>query len=62
MLLHIPWKSESNSSLAHSYGYQNSYSTTTYGAQGGADGGGFVQAGYGGSQGGSQDSPGGSKA
>ncbi|PQE13698.1 replication factor A2 protein [Rutstroemia sp. NJR-2017a BVV2] len=46
------------------YGYSNNYSTTTYGAQGGADGGGFVQGGgggYGGSQGGSQDSPGGSK-
>ncbi|KAI9649871.1 Replication factor A protein 2 [Ciborinia camelliae] len=48
--------------MSNNYGYQNSYTTTTYGAQGGVDGGGFVQGGgYGGSQGGSQDSPGGSK-
>lgn len=38
--------------------YGGGYSTTSYGAQGGADGGGFVPGGYG-SQGGSQDSPGG---
>jgi len=43
------------------YGYGGGYSTTSYGAQGGADGGGFV-AGYGGSsQAGSQDTPGGTK-
>ncbi|TGO23500.1 hypothetical protein BPAE_0130g00180 [Botrytis paeoniae] len=47
--------------MSNNYGYQNNYSTTSYGAQGGADGGGFVQGGYGGSQGGSQESPGGSK-
>jgi len=35
------------------YGYGGGYSTTTYGAQGGAEGGGFV----GGSQAGSQDTP-----
>ncbi|ESZ95185.1 hypothetical protein SBOR_4416 [Sclerotinia borealis F-4128] len=51
--------------MSNNYGYQNNNypTTTTYSAQGGADGGGFVQGGggYAGSQGGSQDSPGGSK-
>ncbi|KAI9847775.1 MAG: replication factor A protein 2 [Thelocarpon superellum] len=42
-----------------SYDYSNGYSTTTYGAQGGASGGGFVN--QAGSQGGSQASPSGSK-
>jgi hypothetical protein len=46
--------------LSANYGYGGGYSTTSYGGQGGADGGGFV-AGYGGSQQGSQDTPGGSK-
>lgn len=41
-----------------SYGYGGGYSTTNYGAQGGADGGGFVPDG---SQGGSQGTPGGGK-
>jgi len=45
------------------YGGGNNYTTTTsYGAQGGAEGGGFMQTGYGGSQGGSQDTGGGSKS
>ncbi|KFX97159.1 hypothetical protein V490_02937 [Pseudogymnoascus sp. VKM F-3557] len=44
--------------MATSYGYGGSYTTTSYGAQGGAEGGGFMG---GGSQAGSQDTPGGSK-
>jgi hypothetical protein len=42
---------------AYSNNYGGGYSTTNYSAQGGADGGGFMN----GSQGGSQDTPGGSK-
>ena len=37
------------------YGYGGGYTATSYGAQGGAEGGGFLN----GSQAGSQDSPGG---
>ncbi|KFY22692.1 hypothetical protein V493_06406 [Pseudogymnoascus sp. VKM F-4281 (FW-2241)] len=44
--------------MATSYGYGGSYTTTSYGAQGGAEGGGFMG---GASQTGSQDTPGGSK-
>ncbi|KAH0545579.1 hypothetical protein FGG08_000410 [Glutinoglossum americanum] len=40
-----------------SYDYNNQYQTTSYGAQGGMGGGGFISQ-YGGSQGGSQNSPG----
>ena len=43
---------------AANYGYGGNYSTTSYGAQGGADGGGFVA---GSGESGSQDTPGGSK-
>lgn len=40
--------------LAMDYGYSNQYSTTSYGAQGGANGGGFLNQG-------SQDSPAGGR-
>lgn len=47
-----------NSVFPANYGYGNeNYSTTAYGAQGGIDGGGFL----GGTQGGSQTNPEGSK-
>lgn len=50
----VPLKLHANKMIAGMYGYSNGgdYSTTSYGAQGGAEGGGFL-----GSQGGSQDSP-----
>jgi replication factor A2 len=42
------------------YDYNNQYQTTSYGAQGGSTGGGFLN--QKGSQGGSQESPSGNKA